>query len=265
MPENLIIGSYNLRTHGGRDPFPNDWESRMPRIRADIARAGYHIWGAQETCDFYAANICQGNSFVSIGHGRDENAAGEACHIYYDSERLEVLRHETFWLSSEPEKCSTVPGAIYPRICTAGIFRDKVSKREFIFANTHLEHRVLEVQKKQLEYLFAHLGNDEKRPLILTGDFNAFPDTPAVCYAMEMLHDARNISRTPVTYQGPTYHGFISSPAERTHTDRIDYIFVSDGVTVERFDVTDNFTGPDTASSDHFPLRAEISFAAAGR
>ena len=266
MSDHLIIGSYNLRTHGGKDPFPNDWESRMPRIRADISNLGYHIWGAQETCDFYAANICQGNNFTAIGHGRNENAEGEACHIYYDRERLELLKHETFWLSSEPEVFSTVPGAIHPRICTAGIFRDRVSGREFIFANTHLEHRVQEVQKLQLEYLFARLANYEKLPLILTGDFNAFPDSPAALYAMEMLHDARSISRTPVTYQGPTYHGFISSPAKRTlkTQDRIDYILVSDGITVERFEVPDNFTAPDTASSDHYPLAAEISFGAAG-
>ena len=257
----LIVGSYNLRTPGAKDPFPNDWESRMPRINEDIRRMGYHIFGAQETIDFYDPHICRGNSFVSIGHGRCENADGEACNIYYDREKLELLSHETFWLSPTPEKYSIVEGAIYPRICTAGIFEEKLSRKRFIFANTHLEHRVKELQKEQLQHLFDRLNSSyEKLPLILTGDFNAYPDAPAARYAMSQLNDARALSKVPVLHSGATYHGYVSDPALRRHTDRIDYILVSEDIRVERFEVVDNFTAPDTASSDHFPLLAEISF-----
>ena len=261
MPENLIVGSYNLRTPGSNDPFPNDWESRMPRIRADIAKMGYHIFGSQETIDFYTPHICQGNSFASIGHGRCENSDGEACNIYYDTEKLDLLFYETFWLSATPEVYSIVPGAIYPRICTAGIFAQKSTGKKFIFANTHLEHRVKELQKSQLEYLFARLeAQYEKLPLILTGDFNAYPDAPAAAYALSKLKDARALSAAPVTHSGATYHGYLSDPALRTHTAPIDYILVSEGIEVKTFEVPDNFTAQDTASSDHFPLRAEIAF-----
>jgi endonuclease/exonuclease/phosphatase family metal-dependent hydrolase len=261
MPCKLIVGSYNLRTPGSKDPFPNDWESRMPRINADIARMGYHIFGAQETIDFYTPHICRGNAFVSIGHGRCENADGEACNIYYDKDKLECLSHETFWLSPTPERCSVVKGATYPRICTVGVFEEKTSRTKFIFANTHLEHKVKELQTQQLQHLFEKLNSAyEKLPLILTGDFNAYPDAPAVQYALTQLRDARALSAVPATFSGATYHGYISDPAQRRQTDRIDYIFVSEHVSVERFEVIDNFTDTDTASSDHFPLRAGISF-----
>jgi endonuclease/exonuclease/phosphatase family metal-dependent hydrolase len=232
----------------------------MPRINADIKQLGFHIFGAQETVDFYDEHLCAGNSFVSIGHGRCENSDGEACNIYYDADRLELLKHETFWLSATPEVYSIVPGATYPRICTWGRFKDKVSEKEFIFANTHLEHRIKELQKNQLEFLFAHLEKfRDSLPVILTGDFNAYPDAPAAQYAMSQLRDARSISRKEVNFTGPTYHGYVSDPAQRKHTDRIDYILVSQGITVERFSVEENFTAPDTASSDHFPLAAEIT------
>lgn len=260
MNKNLIVGSYNLRTYGSKDPFPNDWQSRMPRINADVKKMGYHIFGTQETYDFYAEHICTGTSFAAIGHGRCENADGEACNIYYDTQRLELLQHGTFWLSATPEVYSVVPGAIYPRICTWGRFKDKVSDKEFLFANTHLEHRVKELQKNQLEFLFAYL--EQYRcglPLILTGDFNAYPDSPALQYALGKLLDARAESKTPVAHSGATFHGYVSDPAQRKHTDRIDYILLSEGVTVESFSVPDNFTAENTASSDHFPLVAEIS------
>ena len=259
MSASLIIGSYNLRTPGGNDPFPNDWQSRMPRIREDISKLGYHIFGAQETIDFYNEPLCAGTSFEAIGHGRCEKSDGEACFIYYDTERLKCITYETFWLSETPEKYSIVPGAIYPRICTAGVFEDRVTGKKFIFANTHLEHRVKELQKVQLEYLFARLESAyAKMPLILTGDFNAYPDAPAAQYAMSRLRDARQISKVSAQYSGPTYHGFVSDPGARRHTERIDYILVSEKITVERFDAADNFTDKDTASSDHFPLWAEI-------
>lgn len=262
MHENLIVGSYNLRTPGSNDPAPNDWQSRMPRINADIRGMGYHIWGAQETIDFYDKYICAGNNFVSVGHGRDTDSDGEACNIYYDRERLELLSHETFWLSPTPEHCSVVPGATYPRICTVGIFKDKVSGKEFVFANTHLEHRVKEIQKTQLEFLFDRLEKKySKWPVIVTGDFNAFPDSPAAAYAVSKLRDAMACSLTPCSHSGATFHGYRSDPSQRKHPDRIDYILVSEEFTVESFEVRDNFTAADTASSDHFPLRAEIKLA----
>jgi endonuclease/exonuclease/phosphatase family metal-dependent hydrolase len=77
---------------------------------------------------------------------------------------------------------------------------------------------------------------------------------------MNQLRDARQITQVPALYSGPTYHGFLSDPGARKHKDRIDYILVSDEVNVERFDAVDNFTGENTASSDHFPLVAEITF-----
>lgn len=261
MSDRLIVGSYNLRTPGGKDPFPNNWESRLPRIVEDARKMSLDIWGAQETIDFYDEYICAHSSYAAAGHGRGSNKDGEACSIYYNKERFEIGQHETFWLSETPEICSVVKGATYPRICTAGIFTDRISRKSFVFANTHLEHRVKELQKEQLEFLFARL---EERysglPLVLTGDFNAFPESPACVYAMSKLQDARSISRIPVSYTGATYHGFVSNASDRKISDRIDYILVSGGIEVGKFDVVDNFTAPDTASSDHFPLRAEICF-----
>ena len=73
--------------------------------------------------------------------------------------------------------------------------------------------------------------------------------------AKGVLRDSFDLTETPHTGPVCTSHGY-KPPATR----RIDYIFVSEHVSVERFEVIDNFTDTDTASSDHFPLRAEISF-----
>ena len=254
----LIIGSFNLRTPGSNDAYPNDWRSRIPRIRATCARAGFHVWGAQETVDFYDGPICRDTAFKSIGCGRCEKADGEACHIYHDSVRLVPLRTETFWLTATPERYSIIPGATYPRIAVAAVFLDRETGTHFIFCTTHLEHRVKELQLGQMEYLFAHLERTfPDLPLILTGDFNAFPGAPAVEYTASKLRDARSVSEMPVSYDGPTWHGYEPDPAKRKNTAPIDYIFVSEEIRIKRFEVIDDFDADGRASSDHFPLRAE--------
>ena len=255
MSASLIIGSYNLRTPGGNDPFPNDWQSRMPRIREDIARMGYHIFGAQETIDFYNEHLCTGNSFVSIGHGRCEKSDGEACFIYYDAERLKCITYETFWLSETPEKYSIVPGAIYPRICTAGVFEDKATQKKFIFANTHLEHRVKELQKVQLEYLFARLESAYARmPLILTGDFNATPEAREIGLITGALAARGAVDCTAGL--GGTFHNFGRLLPDRTV--KIDYIFTDarciNSYVVEDIPVEGQFY------SDHNAVCAVIDF-----
>jgi endonuclease/exonuclease/phosphatase family metal-dependent hydrolase len=79
------------------------------------------------------------------------------------------------------------------------------------------------------------------RPLILGGDLNEGPDGPAASWIGGRYFDA-------CAGCGSTF----PSTAPRA---RIDYLFVSDGVRVERAEVG----GPDVASlSDHLPVLAEL-------
>lgn len=260
MAESLLVGSFNLRCPG--DKAPNNWENRAPRLFRDLERIGFDIFGSQETVPGYVKDICGKLGYRAIGHGRDADKGGESVAIFYTPQRLELISDETFWLSETPETCSMSWGTTLPRIATIGVFKDRKTGRSFIFANVHLHHqRMYETQKKQLNVVFERLKAkyDSSMPVVLTGDFNSNPSHPAARLAAEHLRDARLVSVVPAKGpQNETYHGYQADPAKRRHKERIDYIFVSPGITVQEFATVDNFDKNGLASSDHYPVSARI-------
>jgi endonuclease/exonuclease/phosphatase family metal-dependent hydrolase len=106
------------------------------------------------------------------------------------------------------------------------------------------------------ESIDAITGED---PVMITGDFNSHPsDDPYQTIiskkSRRRFNDSNAISRQP--HHGPdgTFNafkvvGYASEP--------IDYIFVSDGITVlNHATLTDSFNG--LVPSDHFPVVSEI-------
>ena len=92
-------------------------------------------------------------------------------------------------------------------------------------------------------------------PLILTGDFNAFPDSETYKIASKLLRDAAKVSKT--VHKGPlrTFQHW----GRRTRNEPIDYIFVSKDVTVLSH-VTDGSRAKDGLPSDHYPVFSELQF-----
>lgn len=258
--ESLRIGSFNLR--GPFDPPPNDWANRAPRLFATLRKIDYDIFGTQESVEEYAEDICRTFNYQVFGHGAEPDLKGGSCRIFFRPDRLTLLKEETFWLGETPEKCCYSYGTTVPRIATLGVFEDKKTKKRFIFVNTHLQHMQMgETQAKQLAVIFKRLAEkyDPVLPVILTGDFNAYPEWLAPRLAASKLNDARLVSQTPPAGpQNETFHAFIADPQKRSDKERIDYIFVSPGITVKSFATIDNFNAEGLASSDHYPLASEI-------
>jgi endonuclease/exonuclease/phosphatase family metal-dependent hydrolase len=89
-------------------------------------------------------------------------------------------------------------------------------------------------------------------PIVAGGDLNEKPDGRAVGFLSERLRDAWLLGGDS---EGETF------PADEP-TARIDYLFVSDGIVVERVLVP---PGPDAReASDHRPLVAELTLPAQG-
>ena len=98
---------------------------------------------------------------------------------------------------------------------------------------------------------FFALKKYAEYPLILTGDFNVFPDSEV--YAEVFLKDTRIASG--FTGKCSTYHGYGHYTDEEDVI--IDYCFVSDNLTVKSYQVaTDKVDGKYV--SDHYPVIAEI-------
>lgn len=83
-------------------------------------------------------------------------------------------------------------------------------------------------------------------PVLVGGDLNESPDAPAVSWVAERLWDAQGLAG-----EGPGLT--FPSPEPRA---RVDYLFVSEGIRVERCWVG---AGPEfTEASDHLPVFADV-------
>ncbi len=263
-------GSLRVMTFNIRYDNPGDGENAWPN-RQDIAASmvrfhGADICGVQEALkhqvDDLAARL---NGYVWFGVGRDDGAeAGEFMAVYYRTDRLDLLEQSTFWLSETPEKPGLGWDAVCNRVVTWGKFRDKVTGKTFFHFNTHFDHRGETARRESAKLLLAQIeAIAGKTPVIVTGDFNARPDSEPVRILTSGL-DGRpgtklidSITLARHGHHGPTgtWSGFTSSGAPGD--EPIDYVFVKNGVGVLLHGtLSDTFDG--RFPSDHMPVLAEV-------
>ncbi len=250
----FAAATFNLRYPV--DEAPLDWESRAVRARNIIRANRFDIVGVQEPWKKQIDLMLRGTNYRYIGGGRDDfKDKGEHSAIVYDSERFEVLDSGTFGLSEQPETpgvCSWGSGC--PRIATWGLFLDRRSGRRFLFYNTHLDHASDPARQNGVRLLATHAARQAPgTPRIVTGDFNATPDSPTYAIAVSLLRDAATVSETGHTGPMGTFHGY----GKHVRTAPIDYIFVSDGIEVKSHRTVSSMIDGEYAS-DHDPVVAEL-------
>ena len=98
----------------------------------------YHpdYFGVQEAVPQQMVDIKTGlKDYDYVGVGRDDGKnQGEYSAIFYDTNKLEVLKSGTFWLSETPEKPSKGWDAAYNRICTYALFKQKNRENSFLLS-----------------------------------------------------------------------------------------------------------------------------------
>jgi endonuclease/exonuclease/phosphatase family metal-dependent hydrolase len=266
----IRVMSFNIRYNTPADsanawPHRKDMVASMMRFhRADLA-------GVQEALKDQMddlANLLP--EFGWMGVGRDDGkAAGEYSALFYLNDRFAVLEQKTFWLSETPEKPGSLGwDAACVRIVTWAKFKDKKTGKAFYHFNTHFDHLGEKARQESAKLLLQKIGEMTKgEPVIVTGDFNATENSPVyetltketidetASSPSPSLTDARYVSAR--AHHGPnwTFHGF-ETVVDRP---RIDYIFVSKNVKVERHGVlSDRWNG--RYPSDHLPVLAELVF-----
>ena len=95
-----------------------------------------------------------------------------------------------------------------------------------------------------------------KEMVILCGDFNLEPESEGIAVIKKEMKDSREVSSKAPYGPVGTFSGFnLNNELKR----RIDYIFVSDGITVRKYaalsDIKDN-----RFPSDHLPVVTEVEF-----
>ena len=255
QPHSII--SYNIRYDNNWD-IENSWKIRRNKISQILVQYSPSIIGIQEgllnQVQYIDSSLID---YDYVGVGRDDGKMkGEFCAIYFDTTRYVLLKNSTFWLSETPDTISVGWDAALERICTYGLFKDRITKEEFWVFNTHFDHIGVVAREKSSELILKRINkiNHQSLPVILMGDFNSIPNSSPVKEIKTELSDALQISLEKL--QGPrgTFNGFNEDlPIEK----RIDYIFTNDLKVLSYTHINDRLNN-NRHISDHLPVMIKI-------
>ncbi len=258
--QTLDILTYNIRYDNPGDSL-NNWDNRREFLISQLQFVEPDIFGTQEGLVHQLKALKSGlEGYDYFGKGRDDGQeGGEFSAIFYNTEKLELLENQTFWLSETPKTPSKGWDAAIKRVCTYGKFRARTGGSLFWVFNTHFDH-IGEEARKQSAILIRKMIkqlNPEGIPVILMGDLNLEPDHPAIVALASEMDDARILAGEKAFGPEGTFNGFeFTTPVTR----RIDYIFLSPGnFKLEKYAVLSD-SKECRYPSDHLPvyIRAKL-------
>jgi len=258
----IKVITFNIRYDNPRDSI-NAWPNRKEIIISFLKEEKPDLFGLQEALwHQYAAIDSALTGYISVGVGRDDGQKkGEMNPLFVNAGRFEVVRGSTFWLSETPD----VPGskgwgASLPRIVTWVELKEKGNGQKLFYFNTHFAHDSDSARVMSAGILLKEVGKiaGDSR-FVITGDFNMSPDSRAYAILTEagknnpLILDSYKISETPPAGPVPTFNGWSDTP----RGNRIDYVFVKNGMKVKSISTVVRKKGP-VFISDHWPVVAEV-------
>ena len=264
-PAPLDVMSFNIR-YGTANDGENRWPLRRGLLFEVVGNLAPDIIGVQEALDGQIQEMVEAvPGYAVVGVGRDDGRTrGEYAAILYRATRFRVDRSGTFWFSDTPDVvASTSWGNSITRICTWARLVDRDGRAFWVY-NVHLDHQSQPSRVRSAALLAERIRTrpapDE--PVIVTGDFNAGEDNPAIHQLVSgsdgrppLLRDTFRV-RHPAEGTVGTFTGF---KLDATTGDKIDYVLAGPGVEV--LDAAIVRTSRDGRyPSDHFPVTARVVF-----
>lgn len=262
--ESLAVMTFNLR-YGTANDGENRWANRRDLLFEVIRDADSDVVGLQEALDMQLREIVKTlPEYAVVGVGRDDGKTkGEYAAILFRRDRLHVSDSGTFWFSDTPGvPASKSWGNNTTRICTWARFVDRDGFAFWQF-NVHLDHESQPSRERSTAFLAERMAQRRvpSEPAIVTGDFNAGEDNPALATLIgprasgqgPLMLDTFRV-RYPNEKVVGTFTGFV---AGEINGPKIDYILVPPdsevlGASIVR--TSQNGRYP----SDHFPVTARV-------
>lgn len=276
----MNIATFNIRQHTPADSgaVGNEWSKRKFPIAQIIKTHNFDIFGIQEDHLVELGGLKPLlDDYNSVGFPNFESKdSGSFNSVFYKKDRYEVLDSGMFFLAEDETQPmigwlqSNESGFI--RSCTWVKFKDKTFKKEIWVYNTHTEWRdtaALESAKMLIRKMKENAG--ESSPVILMGDFNVDPSSPAykTFNNSDFVKDGANVAETKLKDPNTLTFNNFKKPERR-----MDFIFVTEAVSVLEYDVlldkykkigdeffiTDQYEeGNDLKfASDHYPVVIKI-------
>lgn len=193
--------------------------------------------------------------YDTIGLGREGGSRSEFMMVFYRKARLEPLAFDHFWLSDTPNVIgSSTWGNSNRRMVTWVRFRDRQTKQEFFFWNTHFDHEVQAAREKSAELVRKRVeALNTKQPVLLVGDFNAAAGTNQAYKILiegDFFKDTWQSARERIGEGVATFNNFRA--LQKTGV-RIDWILSRGDVIADKTEIV-TFSRDGQFPSDHFPV-----------
>lgn len=263
IPVSMFAQQMNIITFNIRYNTPNDginaWPNRIEMVSGLLKFHEPDIFGFQEALIGQIEDIQNTlPDYEWFGVGRDDGKKeGEFSPVFFNKTKFILIQNGTFWLSESPEKPSKSWDAALNRIVTWGKFKSKVTGKQFLVFNTHFDHIGNEARKNSAFVIrdkIKEINGNQGLPVILTGDFNLYPESEPIGLIKGFMKDSREVTETPPYGPVGTFTSFNwNAPMDK----RIDYIFVQGGIKVLKYAVLTD-SKEQRFPSDHLPVFVKI-------
>lgn len=264
----LRVMTFNIRNSGARDG-ENHWTKRKEIVHSTIRTFNPDLLGLQEVlADQYENLVSTFPEYAPVGVARDDGARqGEWSAVLYRKDRFEPIGTGNFWLSDAPETVGSQGwDAACVRICTWAKLRDRVTNKEFLFANTHFDHEGKLARLHSARLLRAQLPKlAGDAAVILTGDFNCTEESEpyrtlvtsetATQSEQKPLFDSYRLVHPNRTETEASFHAFKGTTAGL----RIDWILHSQELKPLSAEIL-QASSEGRYSSDHYPVTAVLEW-----
>ena len=256
--EPINVMAFNIRYASATGA--NAWPKRRDGVVKVIADQKADLIGTQEGLHHQLVFMDKGlPNHKWIGVGREGGKRGEFMAIFYRHARFEPLETKHFGLSDTPEKVGSASwGNTVKRMVTWVKFRDRATKQEFYFWNTHFDHRSQNSREKSAELVLKRVNAlKTKLPVILVGDFNAVAKANrayTTLTAEGAFHDSFVVAKEKVNAGWNTFNSFRQTLRGNR---RIDWVLTRGPVAVDRTEIV-LFDGFKQIPSDHQPVTARL-------
>lgn len=271
--------SYNIR-YDNKGDGEDRWDKRKEGLIKQVKSINPDVIGFQEVLsrqkrDFFFFL----HNYASVGVGRDDGKnKGEQVPIFYKKDKFTLLKKGWFWLSETPNEPSKGWDAACNRMCSWVVLRDTLTHKNFLFLNTHLDHKGKLAQENSINQIIDFINNDgtgyvyddtqkvdttnlNRMPVVWMGDFNL--QTSDTLYqkiatdakaTVRTIEDSYKVAETKPEGSIGTFNGFKLAD---NYSARIDYIWVID-LKVKTYKVLNDKLPNGRWPSDHFPVVVEI-------
>ena len=261
---NTFAQEMNVITYNIRFNNPGDGENAWPNRKEMVAQLlKFHepdIFGLQEALlgqIKYISNALPDYQWIGVGR-EDGKQEGEYSPLFFNAKKFSLKDNGWFWLAEDCSKPVLGWDAACKRICTWAILADKKSGKKVVALNTHFDHIGDVAREKSAALILQKIKeiNTENLPVVLTGDFNLYPDSEPIRVIKEELSDSKELSeQAPYGPEG-TFNSFnFNHPLD----GRIDYIFVNKKVKVIKYAVLSDSKNQHYPS-DHLPVFVTVKF-----